>query len=246
MRQLPKSKRLDVMPSSCDRIVSANCNTCGGDRKHDVLHAEVSRWTDEIERVGEIGGEDSYEMLRCRGCGRICLRHQSSFSEDKDPETGRPLVVTRYYPPATSRKKPNWLSMFSLMHLAWNEDDIISDLLDEIYEALHNDARRLAAMGVRSLLEQIMIDKVGQQKSFKLLVNTFAEKGFISPLQKERIETILEAGHASVHRSFKPHVRDLMTLMDIAESLVADIYVHPRRVEQLTSKIPTRGVKSTD
>ena len=234
------------MPSPRGRTASASCNTCGGARKHDILHAEVSRWTEEIEGIGEIGGHDMYEMLRCRGCERICLRHQSSFSEDVDPKTGQPLVVTRYYPPATSRKKPDWLSTFSLVHVGWNEEDIISDLIEEIYEALHNDARRLVAMGVRSLLEQIMIDKVGQQRTFKLLVNAFAEKGFISPLQKRRIEKILEAGHASVHRSFKPHVQDLMTLMDIAESLVADIYVHPRRVEQLTSKIPTRPEKSAD
>jgi hypothetical protein len=34
-----------------------------------------------------------------------------------------------------------------------------------------------------------------------------------------------------------------MTLLDIAESLIADVYVHPLRVKQLAGKIPTRSTK---
>ena len=37
-----------------------------------------------------------------------------------------------------------------------------------------------------------------------------------------------------------------MTLMDIGEGLIADIYVHPREVEQLTRKIPPRRRKDAD
>jgi hypothetical protein len=37
-----------------------------------------------------------------------------------------------------------------------------------------------------------------------------------------------------------------MTLLDIAESLMADVYVHPVRVELLTGKIPTRRTKKPD
>jgi hypothetical protein len=117
-------------------------------------------------------------------------------------------------------------------------------LLEEVYEALYNDARRLAAMGVRSLLEQIMVEKVGEQQSFKKLIDTFAEQGFISPLQKERVEGIVEAGHASVHRNFTPSVADLKTLLDITESLIADIYVHLRSVEQLTKEFPVEARKN--
>ena len=118
----------------------------------------------DLEKVGdgrglwEIEGRDEYQMLRCRGCERICFRHLSSFSDAIDEETGSPRIDVRYYPPATSRKGPDWLSEFSLKYLGLidlhRDLHLISDLLEEIYEALHNGATRLAAMGVRSLLEE--------------------------------------------------------------------------------------------
>lgn len=45
-------------------ITKAHCNTCGGDRNHDVLHSEKKDWHDDESPVY---GSDAYETLRCRG-----------------------------------------------------------------------------------------------------------------------------------------------------------------------------------
>jgi hypothetical protein len=117
---------------------------------------------------------------------------------------------------------------------------VVGELLEEIYEALHANSRRLAAMGIRTLVEQVMQDKVGDQGSFTKTIETFCRKGHIAPLQKKRLNTILEAGHASVHRQFKPDPEDLRTALDIVESLIAEICVHPDRAKRLAERVPAR------
>jgi DNA-binding PadR family transcriptional regulator len=116
-------------------------------------------------------------------------------------------------------------------------------LLSEIYTALQNDARRLAAMGVRSLIEHIMIAKVGDQGSFVRNLEKFETDGYVSPRQREQVEAILEAGHATTHRNFKPSRYDLITLVDIAESIVQTVYVHEDQVAALRKRVPPREKK---
>ena len=144
--------------------------------------------------------------------------------------------IVHYYPPQISRRKP-----------AWIEDGGIPasqlGLLNEIYEALHNDSPRLAAMGVRSLIENVMIEKVGDQGGFGKNLQEFLDRGWISMKKEEVLSKIIEAGHAATHRNFEPSTDDLNTLMDIAESLLADVYVHPQRGVTLGGKIPPRPAK---
>ncbi len=95
-------------------------------------------------------------------------------------------------------------------------------------------------MGIRALLVHIMIRKSGDQGSFEKNIDSFAANGHISLSQEEILKTILEAGHATIHRSYSPSTEDLHTCMDIAESIVASIYIHPEKANKLKEKIPKR------
>ncbi|SHL40034.1 hypothetical protein SAMN05216428_102280 [Nitrosospira sp. Nsp11] len=78
----------------------AHCNTCGGDRNHDVLHTEQTSWHDDEQ---EIYGSDRYETLKCCGCEGIKLRHISHFFEYDEPKV-------YYFPPAIFRQIPEWFT----------------------------------------------------------------------------------------------------------------------------------------
>lgn len=216
-----------------------HCNKCGLRTNHEILHKEISTWREDIDKHTTVEGGDIYYMIKCLGCGYVHLRHDEWFSEDYDDE-GNPIIRTRFYPPLTSRKKPDWLGSFDSVF--WAGDTVIEQLLSEIYEALHNGSLRLATMGIRSLLEHIMIDKVGDHGSIGKNVEAFIEYGYIS--EKDRSvfrEYVLEAGHAAMHRDFRPNLSDVKTLLDITEGLIASIYIHPKRAEKLAEKIPQRG-----
>lgn len=180
-------------------------------------------------------------MLKCSGCGAIKLRHSEWFSEYTD-EHGNCVPRIRYYPSAIFRSHPKWFWNFAL-EVSLNDGNP-HDLLAEVYVALQNDQRALAAMGIRALLENVMIEKVGDQGTFYANLKKFETEGFVSRIQRKRLETIFEAGHAAMHRLYKPSKEDLITLVDIAESIVESIYIHGSKVERLMESIPPRAQKN--
>jgi hypothetical protein len=206
----------------------AHCNTCGGDRNHEVLHSERTTWEDD-EHV--VSGSDTYETLKCCGCELIKLRHTSWFSEDDG-------AMVYYFPPAIFRRNPDWFS--DLWAELEPEDEFVEVLLKEIYVALQNNLPSLATMGVRALLERIMISKAGDQGGFAKNIAKFEELGHVSKLQCQRLEAILEAGHAAIHRAYKPSMKEVVTLLDITEHIVESVFLHEAKIEELKKKVPAR------
>lgn len=205
-----------------------HCNDCGGERNHHVLHSDSTHW--EAERGAVTGGTNS-EMLRCAGCEKVILRESEWCSEVDEP-------TIRFYPPATFRPAPKWLTDFWLEFPPGH--DQLHDLLKEIYVALQNAQPYLAAMGIRALLEQIMIDKIKDNGTFTENLRKFQEAGYVSKLQREQLATVLEVGHAAIHRGHKPSQEDLTTIVDITEVLIQSIYLHGSKVKELKGKIPPR------
>ncbi|MDD5154425.1 MAG: hypothetical protein PHR03_07150 [Desulfovibrionales bacterium] len=144
-------------------IIKAHCNRCQGERNQEVLHSEEFSWEEKLDDGYPISGTDIYEMLKCCGCDSIILRHTEWFSGNMDSE-GKLYPVFHFYPPAISRPEPAWLH--ELNTILDEEKEFIYDLMKEIYSSLHNNSRRVATMGIRALLEHIMINKAGDRGSF--------------------------------------------------------------------------------
>src|ERR1043165_8480659 len=126
---------------SSGKRTKATCNVCGHETVHEVVK-QVETW-DEVPEY-QIDWRDVYEMLQCRGCEAVTMRHSHYFSEDPEGPT------VRYYPPRVARKTPKWQSDLP------NE---LRELLDEVYLALHADSRRLALMGARTVVDMVLTDK---------------------------------------------------------------------------------------
>lgn len=208
----------------------AHCNNCQGERNHEILFEEQTYWSHD-----ESGfcGKDLYEMLKCSGCDCIILRHTSWFSED-------PGSVVTIYPPSAFRREPGWID-----EMSGRSSDLVRTLLKEIYVGVQNDMKMIATMGVRALLEYVMVDSVGDQGAFTKNLKEFQGQGFISSKQEEILEAVLEAGHATIHRAYQPSYEDLHTCIDIAESVLQTVYVHPDKATELKSRVPKRIKVST-
>ena len=203
----------------------AHCDNCQGDRNHEVLCVEETKWYDD--ETG-LRGEDRYEMLKCGGCDRVILRHTSWFCEDPEP-------AVRLYPPSAFRREPLWMH-----EISGKGSRLARTLLREIYVGVRNDTNMIATMGVRALLEHVIVDQVGDQGTFFQNLDKFAQEGFISSKQKDFLAAVLEAGHATIHRAYQPSSDDLQTCIDIAESVLQTVYVHPDKAQGLTSRVPKR------
>ena len=221
--------------------IEVHCNKCGASTNHVIEHAYRRDWEEVIDEGADyqysIDGWDKWETMRCLGCNTVHLRHLNYFSEASGPQ-GEPVVTHDYHPARLSRSKPEWRRQ------AFPFDTKLNDLLfllEEVYQALAMGSCRLAAMGVRSLVEQIMVDQVSDQGNFKANIKAFFAEGYIAPRQQDAFEQVLiEAGHAAMHRGFNPDTDTIETLLDIVEPLIDEIYFKPHRTAKAAKTIPPR------
>jgi hypothetical protein len=139
-----------------------------------------------------------------------------------------------YYPSPISRRRPNWFQVKGF-------PSDLSDLFVEVYKAIDGDQHRLAALGIRALLDQLMIEKVGDLPSFEEKLDAFQQDGgYISLIQRDAMHNALELGSAVMHRGFKPNQKELTTALDILEGVCAAIFSHAPRASELEERIPPR------
>lgn len=218
----------------------SHCNRCGGRRKHNILGEVKTSWSDQVTEHNSIDGTDNYYVLECAGCGEVHFRHDSWFSEDTDA-AGDPVGRVKYFPPIYSRRKPAWFEDSLENPFFLNDTDPVGRLLSEIYPALQNGMPMLAAMGMRALLENLMISQVGDNGTFHDNLEAFRAAGWIGEKDRDLLrDRLLEIGHAAMHRGYRPPADDLDTMMDVIEHLVEAIYVRPLKVERLDANIPGR------
>jgi hypothetical protein len=96
----------------------AYCNRCGQHTRHDVLATERRESGDQ-----ELGDVECnlYEMLTCRGCDSVSLRHRWRHTRNwPNWEDSEPDVLQ--YPPPIARRAPDRTNI-SLSDLDLADDD---------------------------------------------------------------------------------------------------------------------------
>ncbi|MBU2987344.1 DUF4145 domain-containing protein [Saccharophagus degradans] len=131
-----------------------------------------------------------------------------------------------------SAGKPDWYEFLG---------DTQKALILEIDCALSNRLEALPTIGLRTLLETIMVDKVGDIGNFAKKVKRFTEEGYVTPKMSEALSHVLDAGNASAHRAYFPSRDDLMTCVELVKHLMHGIYILTPRVENVADNTPKRG-----
>jgi hypothetical protein len=128
--------------------------------------------------------------------------------------------------------------MFELFMSSDLNNPFKHEFIREIYSSLKTGNLRLTVLGVRALLEQVMLEHVEDKGSFVKNLDQFEQAGFISRIQREAIVPVIEAGHASMHRGFKATEQQVEAILDITENLIESIYIAKSRTNGL--KVPPR------
>ncbi|MBF0148323.1 MAG: DUF4145 domain-containing protein [Magnetococcales bacterium] len=208
--------------------VLSHCNICHHETNHELAHKICHKRQVPFD-FGSVDFETIWEVLQCKGCEEVTLVRYDWNSESMGEECKKVC-----FPPRVSRRKPSWMDRDQLTIPAE-----YSELLDEVYVALHADSRRLAAMGIRALIDAIIRTHVGEQNNFKEGISALYSKQFISSRGQEIIENAVEVGHAANHRGYKPSVKDMGIFMDIVENLIHNILLHEQS-SKIKSRIPKR------
>src|SRR5205085_2157820 len=216
----------------------APCNRCLHHTRHAVLFTRTVPWEEVVDAQygATIYGSNTYSLLECAGCGDVRFVHDHWFSEDFD-EAG-PAKHADFYPPVATRQRPTWHVLGLPLYLSTGT---VGQLLDEIYCALPIKAYRIAVMGIRSLVEHIMIDRVGDKGTFEKNIQAFFTTGHVAPIQQPIFrDALIEAGHAAMHRDWAPTEDDVTTLLDIVEGIIKAIYVEPAKAARVEKRLPPR------
>jgi hypothetical protein len=202
------------------KTTRAPCSTCLTNTEHNVLYAVDGRNDDWCE--------PHYDLLECAGCKDISLRLTLKHIDD--------TKSVHYFPSPASRKVPDWLYVGYVAKT-------LGSLLHEIYQAVRGGQLRLAIMGIRALIEQVMIHKVGDNGSFLKNLDAFQQAGYISLVQRDVLNDILDAGHAAIHRAYEPKTKDIEIALDITEAIMAAIFVHADAAKKVSERVPARPKK---
>ena len=139
-----------------DDVAKGHCPNCGADR-----NASVAGYHKEDEDDGNVWGSSEYRILKCLGCGRVYYQTYSLCSELYDISTDGDYVLEpriEHWPSPRKRTPPNWPY--------GPVPDEIESLWYEAHSAYEANLYRLAAMGLRSVLERIIVDRIGDQGKF--------------------------------------------------------------------------------
>jgi hypothetical protein len=207
------------------KTLRAPFSTCLGETEHNVLH------------VADRSSEDAdwrFTLLECAGCKEVLLREVAY--DAGDPEN----AVIRYYPSPASRKVPDWVHHLSVGQIGEDGAASLGNLFIEIYQAVRGGQLRLAIMGVRALIEKVMILKVGDKGTFVKNLEAFQQAGYVSTIEHDALAEILEAGHAAIHRTYLPTTEEIEKVLNIVEGVMAAIFVHTGDVKKISERVPPR------
>ena len=235
--QTKDAKDSTLISSADQTVVVSHCNTCGGDRDTVMRASHSAPGSD-----GEVSWLNSYEILECRGCHGVTVRHTYWFSEwdyvETNPVTGEPRLVrgdkVTVWPAPTKRVKPTWIERL--------EDENLREVLDELYQALNSGMVMLATIGTRTLLDRAMTLCVGDQPGgFNVKIDLMKDEGFIGDTEKDILTVIVDAGSASAHRAFSPNPDILETIIATVENFLERQFILRADVDDVEVATPKRN-----
>jgi hypothetical protein len=198
-----------------------------GETRHTVLFEKSQRGEECIETSA---------LIECCGCGRISTAWQRRWFDGSD-------VDNDFYPAPITRRQPLWV-LGLVIGRHGKDKQAIGGILAEVYQAVANGRRRLAAMGIRAALEQVMIATVGDLRTFDEKLDAFQNEGYISLVQRDAMRATLDVGDATMHRGHLPSEKDLNLALEIVEGVFAPIFAHKDKAQKLGDAVPPRKRKT--
>ena len=222
------------------QIIKGHCPNCGSGRKAYVRCVHVVHLPDEYDGTN---ASDTGMILECCGCERIYFRRDYWFSEwdtiGDHPITGEPSlergVETVYWPAPVRRQHPQWLEKIE------EADRDLSKLLREMYAALDNDLRVLAAIAARTVFDRASkLLGIDHAMRFEEKLDKLDADGRISLDEGKILRVLVDAGSAAAHRGWRPKAAELSTMVDVVEYFLHRSFVLGDGIEKLKASVPAQ------
>jgi len=218
---------VDGMPAEeGEKRIKGPCPDCAGERNAMIV-AEHRQHIDDGTEDSPWCGSICHRILQCRGCDTVYVQRELWFSVDPD-ETS---VV--YWPSPTVRSEPKWLPQLA--------DDQLRTLMSDVYTAVNNDLRSLAAIGIRTAFDlSSELLGVDSSLSFAKKLTELEASGKIGKDEREILNTLIDAGSAAAHRGWNPTLDQLNTMLNTIENYLYRSFILGHEATRLKSGVPPR------
>jgi len=222
---------------SKDEVYVLPCTNCGEKTRHKVLSSVECSSEEKIYYEGvEYNGLwylEEFQIIICLGCEEVSFRSNMLNSEDDEyyfnnktgQEECRPVNHQKLYPKRLSGRK-------ELKDCKYLPDKIYK-IYDETFNALCGDMPILAAIGVRALIEAICNHKKAKGRYLNQKIIDLVEKKFLNRERAKFLHKIKILGNDAAHKIRLYDNDTLGVALDIAEHLLVEVYILPRKVKSL-------------
>lgn len=228
------NSRFEKIKASDEKINKKNfCHNCQVETfqkkvfEHiDIITPEVIPFNEDGRRgesVWTIGGI-IWRITECNGCGKM------NFNVYRRNSVLEELVLEHQYPTKGFRPIPAWVTYLKKDYI---------ELILEIYHSLNSGRNRLPLMGARTLLDMLIVDKVGDVGTFQKKLQKLVDEKYISKASQDLLEVALEYGHAAIHRGYKSSTEQINEVLDIIENILESEALIEKS-KKLKSDIPKR------
>lgn len=185
--------------------------------------------------------EGTWEILECRGCEEITFRETWINSEDIDHDTGAPEPTIKLFPPRSEKTLP--------IKPHYNLSPTLRQIYRETIDCYNQDLNTLCAMGIRTLIEGVCLDKgikdgpvqqengtVKRQENLRGKIEGMAESGFLTKEHATTLHELRFLGNEAVHELKAPSLDELQIVIEIVEHTLENLYELTGKVETLRWK----------
>ncbi|MCX7380378.1 MAG: DUF4145 domain-containing protein [Alphaproteobacteria bacterium] len=186
-----------------------------------------------------------YSVTACKGCDNIRLIAES------EGEFHTSLPISGDFETPSYLDEPDEVLVerrqrMRAMPVWWNAlpDAEMVRFGHEVYGALGNGWLHLAFMGMRRIVERMMVRSVGDQGSFHKTTAAFSDKENLGARPRDAIKALIAFGNAATHRKVETGDPVLnSSIFEVFEALLYQHYILPNvtgEVENATSAKPDR------
>lgn len=201
------------------------CPECKRKTNHVILASEKNSWSNEEDCFYL---EHTYRIVRCCGCDHI------SFSLEKDGTeyevydqggyiTRMPEYVT--YPEQEGAIEP--------IDDNWSIPAQISIPYHEAIKCINADCYLLAALGFRTTVEAICLDKKVNGGDLNTKIDNLQTAGAITRTNCERLHEARFMGNESAHEMKTPDKQQLLLVMEVINNILENLYVIDKKCKEI-------------
>ncbi|RKY19810.1 MAG: hypothetical protein DRQ55_09770 [Planctomycetota bacterium] len=198
------------------------CLRCSKETDHHVIRSVSDHWDDE-----PISYLNSLQIIECRGCKSLSVRHDQSSSEDlpqRDAYTGEQFDIdcANYYPPRARSEV--------------RDSDLLPSRIRNVYRELlvaHGvGLHMLAQVGLGCLIEAIC-DDLGEQGTLRQKIGGLVGRQILRGTEAKVLHKILDCRNDAAHRLTHMSKDKLAAAIEVVEHVLVALYLLDARRHEL-------------